>query len=156
MTHKYTNRACRFDVDSIIKFHTSFATGKCYRVAVLLFKSRSPTASQIETSFDEQVAEILTMAVKLSGMLKEKIVTADYVIYSPSATHDNVFDPAMMDVTDPDSIPPAGTPVMCTVRIGLAMSSKAGREREAPLQKILFRKPQVVTLFCLQDAQNCQ
>lgn len=154
MTRRYTTRIYPFDAEGLIKSHTDTAVLMCHSAALLMFKTRLPEYPEFHASLNQQVAEALSKAVKLSDALKEKIVTAEYTPYCPSATHWNAFDPTSMEGTDSESVPPPRTPVMCTVRLGLLTSSKAGREREAPLQQLLFRKAQVITLHCLEDAQT--
>lgn len=125
------------------------AKRECHVILLQVSKGRGPEWAEFSTTFDEEVTEIVASAIKFARLLKERIITADYIPFNPSEFTKGRYDPSKMEVADKDSAPPPRTPVMCTLRLGLTSRSKVGRERDAPLQEYSFRKAEVMTSHCL-------
>lgn len=128
------------------------AIGHCFSAAILLFKNVALDETTFAGSFNEALSDIMAVAIRLSIVIKEKIISVDYKPYCPSERSGELFDSSQMAVTDPDDAPPESTPVMCTVRLGFVVHRKDvdATERDSPVRKLNFRKAEVFTAHCLE------
>lgn len=122
-------------------------------MARTLLRAHSPSLAELTSTFEEPLVEIISATEKFGRVLKEKVITMDYFPYKPSKASSSRYDPEGMSLTDDDDPPRPGAPVLCTVKLGLATRCKPGRARNAKVEYALFRKPQVVTVHCIEAAE---
>lgn len=122
-------------------------------MAILLFKDVILDETAFAGAFRESLEDVMNVATRLSIAIKEKIVSVDYTPYCPSERSGELFNSSQMSVTDADDSPPEGTPVMCTVRLGLEVHQKDifAQEGQSPTHVVNFRKAEVFTTHCLRS-----
>jgi hypothetical protein len=94
-----------------------------------------------------QLDDIAHAAIRLSAQLKEKVITRDYVPYMPTGRS---YRPERMDLAyNAPGLPPKDS-VVGTLRLGILMELKPGREN-TELQARILKPAQVITQGLLQD-----
>lgn len=130
--------------EAAIGAYVSEALASCLAVGRLAMQNRFPSDQSLVDDFQAELRIIITEAIELSYMIREKMITANYEPYVPAGGAP--FDPKFMAVEQQEKAAPDDR-VICTTGIGLLYWRKEGGEGTSKTSpKLAFKKAQVFTV----------
>ncbi|KAG8937834.1 hypothetical protein FRC00_000358 [Tulasnella sp. 408] len=144
ITHQYLRQTLSGGEQAAIGAYVSEALANCLAVGRLAMQNRLPNDQSLMDDFQDELRIIMTEAIELSYMIREKMITANYEPYVPSGGAS--FEPKFMTVEQQEKAAPDDR-VICTTGIGLLYWRKEGGEGTSKTSpKLAFKKAQVFTV----------